>query len=88
MAQVAVALNGRTYRFVCGDGEEGRIQHLADYVRSRMESLGEQFARAGDDRLLVMTALLLADELFEARGGAGGTEQATAQPSRRKAGPT
>jgi hypothetical protein len=33
-------------------------------------------------------ALLLADELFEARGGAGGTEQATAQPSRRKAGPT
>lgn len=69
MAQVAVALNGRTYRFVCGDGEEARILALADYVRGKMDSFGLAYGRPGDDRLLVMATLMLADELFEARGG-------------------
>ena len=68
MAQVAVALNGRTYRFVCGDGEEARILALADYVGAKLDSFGLAYGRPGDDRLLVMATLMLADELFEARG--------------------
>lgn len=67
MGQVAISLNGRSFRFVCGDGEEQRISALAAYVRSKLDQLGHEHGRAGDDRLLVMAALMIADELFDAR---------------------
>lgn len=75
MGQVAISLMGRSYRFVCGDGEETRIKALGDYVRTKVDQLGQDMGRTADDRLLVMAALMLADELFEAR------EATTAEPS-------
>lgn len=67
MGQVAVTLNGRTYRLQCGEGEEERLLQLAAYVRSRLDSLVAEFGQAGEDRLLLMAGLLATDELFEAR---------------------
>ena len=67
MGQVAISLMGRSYRFVCGDGEEVRIKALGDYVCTKVDQLGRDLGRTADDRLLVMAALMLADELFEAR---------------------
>ena len=67
MGQVAVTLNGRTYRLRCGDGEEERLLELASHVRSRIEALTAEFGQAGDDRLILMAALLTADELLETR---------------------
>lgn len=67
MGQVAVTLNGRTYRLQCGDGEEERLLALAAHVRDRLETLTAEFGQAGDERLLLMAALLTADELLEAR---------------------
>jgi len=69
MGQVAVTLNGRTYTLRCADGEEARLIELAAYVTQRAESLAGEFGPMGDDRLLFMTALLLADELWQARAG-------------------
>ena len=42
MGQVAITVNGRSYRFDCGDGEEPRLQELAEYVKSRMETLSRE----------------------------------------------
>ena len=67
MGQVTVTLNGRTYRLSCGDGEEERLLSLAGHVRERIEALSTEFGHAGDDRLLLMAALLVTDELFDAR---------------------
>lgn len=67
MGQVAVTLNGRTYRLVCGDGEEPRLAELANHVKNHVEKLAREFGQAGDERLLLMAALLVADELWEAR---------------------
>jgi cell division protein ZapA len=67
LGQVTVTLNGRNYRLRCGDGEETRLFALADHLRSKIDSLVTQFGQAGDDRLLVMAALMIADELFEAK---------------------
>lgn len=67
MGQVAVTLNGRTYRLRCGDGEEERLMQLATHVRGRLDSLTAEFGQAGDERLLLMAALLISDELFDAR---------------------
>ncbi|MFZ4807536.1 MAG: cell division protein ZapA [Hyphomicrobiaceae bacterium] len=65
MGQVSVSLNGRTYRLRCGDGEEKRIAQLAQHLSSKIDTLVGEFGSAGHDRLLVMAALLVTDELFE-----------------------
>ena len=67
MGQVAVTLNGRTYRLRCGDGDEARLLQLAGYLEQRIEALAVEFGQVGDERLLLMAALLVADQLWDAR---------------------
>ncbi len=65
MAEVAITLNGRTYRLECGDGEEEHLLALSEKVGDRLNSLQKKFGQVGDDRLLLMTALMIADDLSE-----------------------
>lgn len=67
MGQITIALNGRSYRLACGDGEETRLTELAAYVSQRVSELANEFSQVGDDRLIVMAALMITDELFDAR---------------------
>jgi cell division protein ZapA len=69
MGQVAITVNGRSYRFECGDGEEARLKELAAYVKSRMDGLTREHGNVGEERLLLMTALLIADDLWDATSG-------------------
>ncbi|MBT5433467.1 MAG: cell division protein ZapA [Alphaproteobacteria bacterium] len=69
MAQVNVQIHGRSYQVACGDGEEERIAGLASYVDSKVQELVGALGNVGDQRLLVMVSLLLADELWEQREG-------------------
>lgn len=66
MAEVAITLNGRTYRLECGDGEEEHLLALSEQVGERLNGIQKQFGQIGDDRLLLMTALMIADDLSEA----------------------
>ena len=66
MGQVAITVNGRSYRFDCGDGEEARLKELAAYVKGRMEALAREHGNVGEERLLLMAALIIADELWDA----------------------
>ena len=67
MAEVTITLNGRSYRLECGDGEEEHLLSLSEMVGNRLEGLQKQFGQVGDDRLLLMTALMIADDLSEAQ---------------------
>ena len=67
MAQVVVTIAGRTYRMSCEDGQEGHIEALANEVDSKMAALKGNFGEIGEQRLVVMAALTVADELSEAR---------------------
>lgn len=67
MGQVSVTLNSRTYRLACDDGEEERLLELATHVKQRVDQLTIEFGQVGDDRLLLMAALLIADELWDTR---------------------
>ena len=67
MGEATITVNGRTYRLRGGDGEEERLLALSDIVRQRVDSLAGEFSAAGDDRLLLMAALMLADELLDAQ---------------------
>ncbi len=67
MGQVSKAINGRNYRLSCNDGEEQRLSELLSYVDTHVSLLVEDFGQVGEDRLMLMTALKIADELWDLR---------------------
>ena len=67
MGQVSVTLNGRTYRLECGSGEEAHLIELSEYLAAHVETMKHKFGQVGDDRLILMAALMVTDELWEAR---------------------
>jgi len=67
VADVAISFNGRSYRFACGDNEEPRLQEIAKYLTGKLEGLMREHGNIGDERLMLMAALTVADELFDAR---------------------
>lgn len=72
MAQVTVTINGRNYPIACNAGEEGRIGELARYVDGKVRGFAREFGAVGEARLLLLTALVLADELADAREAQNG----------------
>ena len=69
MAEVTFTIAGRAYALACGDGEEERLREMAARVDREATSL----AAGGplpESRLMLMTALLLADKLDEAENNA------------------
>lgn len=67
MGQVVVTLNGRTYRLECNEGEESHLAELSEYVGGHVEEMRRKFGQVGDDRLILMAALFVTDELWTLR---------------------
>ena len=67
MAHVSVTINSRQYRMACDDGQEHHLARLAHDLDQRITNLRGTFGEIGDMRLTVMAALILIDELSEAR---------------------
>ncbi len=65
MAQVNVAIHGKVYGIACDDGQEHRVQQLAGYVDMRLREIASAGAATTEPHLLVLTALVLADEIFD-----------------------
>lgn len=66
MSQVEVTINSRNYHITCDDGEEAHVINLSEYLDERVQDLVSSVGQVGHARLLVMIALMLADELSEA----------------------
>ena len=66
MSNVTLSIGGRDYMVACADGEEGHIAALGHAVDRKLASLPGA-AGLGEVRALLFTALVLADELHEAR---------------------
>jgi cell division protein ZapA len=67
MAYVVVTIAGRTYRMACDDGEEAHLEELARHVEQKILSLRDGFGEIGEQRIVVMAALTMADEAEAAR---------------------
>lgn len=67
LAQVAISFNKRTYRFQCGEDDVERLEQLANYLKTKLDDLMMEHGALGDERLVLMAALTIADELFDAR---------------------
>jgi cell division protein ZapA len=68
MPLVNVMVNGRAYTIACDDGEEEHLKTLATEVDTKVKELLGSVGQVGDQRLLLMAALLLADDLQAATG--------------------
>jgi cell division protein ZapA len=67
MAEVNLNINGRNYGIACDPGQEKRVKELGYYVDQRMKEIARAGAANNDAHLLVLTALMLADEIFDQR---------------------
>lgn len=77
MSEVTLQVGGRGYTVSCADGEEAHVQRLAAIVDGKLAAMGGNRA-PGDAKNLLFAALILADEVEEARrtaGPAAGTDQ-------------
>ena len=67
MSQVEIRVNGRQYRITCEEGQEDRLQRLAAFLDKRVSGMSSDLGDIGDARLMLLSALTICDELFEAK---------------------
>jgi cell division protein ZapA len=66
MSDVALTIGGRSYRVACDDGQEPHILRLGAMIEQKLAGMGNAAGHA-ESRVLLFAALLLADEVFEAK---------------------
>ncbi|MBW8708605.1 MAG: cell division protein ZapA [Alphaproteobacteria bacterium] len=82
MPLVNVMVNSRAYTIACDEGEEEHLKELAAHVDAKAREVLGSVGQVGDARLLLMAALLIADEHHDmsgqvASGTAGENEKQT-----------
>lgn len=79
MAQVTITVHGRPYTVGCEDGQEGHVAELADVLDGHIAEVAREVGQLGETRLLLMGALMLADELAELRARLAETQSGAAR---------
>jgi cell division protein ZapA len=59
-------VNDRPYAIACDDGEEAHLRELAAHVDAKVRELLDTVGQVGDARLMLMAALLITDDYFDA----------------------
>ena len=63
MAQVTIKVNGHDYVVGCEDGQEWRLAELARSVDAQIRQVARDVGSLGETRLILMGALVMADDL-------------------------
>lgn len=69
MAKADITIRGRSFSIACAPGQEMRVQRLAEQLDARVRQIADAIGDIGEERLLLITALALLDELDSARRG-------------------
>lgn len=67
MAQVNLAIHGKTYSIACDPGQEKRVQDLGKLVDARLREIASAGAATTEMHLMVLASLVMADEIQELR---------------------
>lgn len=65
MSEVTIKINNRGFGVSCDPGQEQRLVDLSYYVDSRLKQIASAGAASNESHLLVLTALVLADEIYD-----------------------
>jgi len=63
MAKADISIRGRSYSVACAPGQADRLIALSHQLDSRVRDIASAVGDIGDDRLLLIAALALLDEL-------------------------
>jgi cell division protein ZapA len=74
VAQMTIEVNGRPYTVGCEDGQENHLLELGRMLDRQVRQVSQDMGQLGDTRLFLMGALLLADELYDARARLSGMQ--------------
>jgi cell division protein ZapA len=67
MSQITIQINGRPYTVGCEDGQEAHLTELAAAFDRQVQQVSEAVGPLAETRLFLMAALMLADDLADAR---------------------
>ena len=67
MAKADIQIRGRAYSVACAPGQEDRLIALSRQLDGRVEGIAGAIGNIGDERLLLIAALALLDELDAAQ---------------------
>jgi cell division protein ZapA len=70
MAEVTLSVGGYSYQLACRDGEEAHLTRLGELVDAKANEARAAVGNASEARQLLLSALLFADEIIEAKSGA------------------
>lgn len=63
MSQIDIMIGNLQYKISCKEEEKQRISYLASLVNKRLDKISKKSKNIDDNNLLVMTALMIEDEL-------------------------
>jgi cell division protein ZapA len=63
VAKVQIEINDRRYAIGCDEGQEEHVLRLARYFDEHVKRLASSVGQIGDQRLFLMGALIVADEM-------------------------
>lgn len=72
IVDVEVIIHGKPYTLSCQRGQEGHLRKLAEAADERVNKIWRQVGKKmvlSETKLLVMTLLMITDELFDAKSG-------------------
>ena len=78
MGDITLQIDGRSYPVACDDGQEDRVFHLGGYVDQRIKEVSDA-AAGSKSQAMMLTSLLLADEVFDLKEQMNSFAQANAQ---------
>lgn len=68
MSKVTLTLNGRSFTIACDDGQEKRVQYLAQYIDQKLRDVARSGGAVNNESYQwLLASLLIADELLTAR---------------------
>ena len=65
MANINIKFNNKDYLLSCEDGQEENLKELADYLDTKYKELKKNLGNIGESRLMLITAIKMADEYFD-----------------------
>ncbi|WP_018148893.1 cell division protein ZapA [Henriciella marina] len=82
MAKADITIRGKHYSVACAPGQEDRLVELSTDLDARIRQIAEAVGDLGEEKLLLVAALALLDELDDAKRArpvpaAGGTQERT-----------
>ncbi|WP_274627222.1 cell division protein ZapA [Arvimicrobium flavum] len=74
MAQVTITIDAKQYRMACDEGQEEHLMEMGQKFDRYVSYLKSSFGEIGDQRLTIMAAIMVMDELSELQKRVKGME--------------